>query len=74
MVALNIAGAFVEKLHAMGIQGDILVLLDDYFQGKFLHVVINGQTSIPLPIQASVPQDSVLGPILWNIYIDDLLR
>ncbi|KAG0714328.1 RNA-directed DNA polymerase from mobile element jockey [Chionoecetes opilio] len=42
--------------------------------GRTLQVVINGQLSRPSPIQPSVPQGFVLGPILWNIYIDDLLR
>uniref|UniRef100_A0A0P4VX79 Uncharacterized protein n=1 Tax=Scylla olivacea TaxID=85551 RepID=A0A0P4VX79_SCYOL len=82
VVALDIAGAFdrvwhaglVKKLCAKGIQGNLLALLEDYLQGRTLRVVINGQASQPLPIQASVPQGSVLGPILWNIYIDDLLR
>ena len=82
VVALDISGAFdrvwdaglVEKLHAKGIQGDLLVLLQDYLQERIFQVVINGQSSRPFTIQASVPQGSVLGPILWNIYIDDLLR
>ena len=58
VVALDIAGAFdrvwyaglLEKLHAKGIQGDLLHLLSDY-----------------LPMLASVPQGSVLDPILWNL-------
>ena len=59
---------------AKGIQGDLLVLFQDYFQERILLVVINGQSSKPSHIQALVPQASVLGPILRNIYIDDLLR
>ena len=82
VVALDIAGAFdrvwhsglLAKLRAKGVAGSLLTLLGDYLHGRSLRVVINGRTSTPAPIGASVPQGSILGPILWNIYIDDLLR
>lgn len=82
MIALDIAGAFdrvwhrglLAKLQARGISSNLLRLFSDYLTGRTLQVVIGGQSSHKYPIQASVPQGSVLGPILWNIYIDDLLR
>jgi len=82
VIALDIAGAFdrvwhrglLAKLQARGISSNLLRLFSDYLTGRTMQVVIGGQSSHKYPIQASVPQGSVLGPILWNIYIDDLLR
>ena len=76
VVALDIAGAFdrvwhsglLAKLCAKGVDGDLLALLGDYLHGRTLRVVINGRASTPAPVGASVPQGSVLGPLLWNIY------
>ena len=82
VIALDIAGAFdrvwhkglIAKLKSLGISGDLLLLLQDYLQGRTLQVVVNGSTSSEYPIEASVPQGSVLGPLLWNIYLNDILQ
>ena len=82
VIALDIAGAFdkvwhkglIAKLKSFGISGDLLLLLQDYLQGRTLQVVVNGSTSSEYPIEASVPQGSVLGPLLWNIYLNVILQ
>ena len=82
VIALDIAGAFdrvwhkgiIAKLKSLGITGDLLLLLQDYLQGRTLQVVVNGHTSSEYPIEASVPQGSVIGPLLWNVYLNDILQ
>ena len=82
VIALDIAGAFdrvwheglISKMKCLGIDGELLGLLESYLQDRKLEVVVNGYTSNEYAIKASVPQGSVLGPLFWNIYFDDILH
>ena len=64
----------LEKLCAKDIQGHLSMLMGDHLHDRSLHIVINGQQSRNLPVGASVLQGSMLGSVLWNLYIDELLR
>ena len=63
----------IEKLKGAGITGNLLRWFSNYLNDRKQRVVIAGSISDWLKINAGVPQGSILGPILFLIYINDIV-
>jgi len=62
----------LEKLRHYGIRGISLDLIKSYLHDRMQYVSFNGFDSLQQPVSCGVPQGSILGPLLFLVYIDDM--
>ena len=62
----------LKKMYAYSVRGKLLMWINSYLSNRQQTVVINGEHSKPAKVVSGVPQGTVLGPVMFILYLNDL--
>ena len=62
----------LSSLQTLGIHGPLLHWIKDYLSNRQQRVVLDGAMSDPVTVTSGVPQGSILGPLLFNIFMNSI--
>ena len=64
----------LKKLDHYGFRGHVNKLMCSYLENRYQYTRVNGENSVINQIETGVPQGSVLGPLLFIIYVNDIVN
>ena len=62
----------IKKLRHIGLSSQVILWFQSYLSFRYQRVRINSSLSDLLPVSTGVPQGSILGPLLFSVYVNDL--